>query len=211
MNLWIKYRFLVAGLLFVLPSVGALLMVYFKCINNTDLLYPLALTIIGLAFTSAQFYFQVNENRFHKLESESKSIREKKRDVLWDFIYNTQLVLDIVNTSLGSGKFENDVFALEREVILGCNKLRIKLRDYYSIYFQDLTHDSNPFLNLLGDISAAITNMRIEIEKGNSAIKTYNFYFKDHNKTWRDLATEFFKEIEFEREKLLGFMKDEVH
>ena len=73
MNFWVKHRFWIAGLLFIIPSVGALAMLYFKCISDADLLYPFSLAIIGLAFTFAQFYFQINENRFQRLEEKRSS------------------------------------------------------------------------------------------------------------------------------------------
>jgi hypothetical protein len=73
MSFWIKRRFCVAGLIFILPSIVAILMLYDKWVSDTDLLSPSAWAIISLGFAFAKIYYQVYEGRYQKLE-EKKSI-----------------------------------------------------------------------------------------------------------------------------------------
>ena len=72
MNFWIKQRFWFAAIIFSVPSSIAISLLYSEWIYDKDLRYPLALAITGLGFTSAQFYFQINENRYQKI-SDQKS------------------------------------------------------------------------------------------------------------------------------------------
>ena len=198
MNFWIKNRFWISGGLFAI-GIGIAI---FLLMNNTytildeELRYAIALASIGTGFTLGQFFFQINENRFQEIQGKETSERDIKREVIKDFIYNSQNLLEIINSSLGSGKYEDDVYTLERETILAYNQLMILVRDYYSIYFKEIVVRSSTFISIISGLSNAVTNMRIAIEKYDLEGKIYDFKFKEIDSTWREFAKENFIEIE---------------
>jgi hypothetical protein len=212
MNFWIKNRFWISGGLFAI-GIGIAI---FLLMNNTytildeELRYAIALASIGTGFTLGQFFFQINENRFQEIQGKETSERDIKREVIKDFIYNSQNLLEIINSSLGSGKYEDDVYTLERETILAYNQLMILVRDYYSIYFKEIVVRSSTFISIISGLSNAVTNMRIAIEKYDLEGKIYDFKFKEIDSTWREFAKENFIEIENQRVRVLEYMREEV-
>lgn len=193
MNNWIKYRFWVAGFLFIIGVAAALVVLLSDfTIVDKELRYAIALASIGTSFTAAQFYFQINETRFKNIQDKSFREGEIKLQVHKELMEGSSILLDIVHKALGSYK-QVDLEELETSFLIASNSFKNTVGHYSSLIFEGLD-DTNEFIDLCNSIDSTlitISKYRKEVRDhlnkqydGNSdSIEFEVIYFNWHNET----------------------------
>jgi hypothetical protein len=144
MSFWIKRRFCVAGLIFILPSIVAILMLNYKWVSDTS-----AWAMIGLGFTFAQIYYKAYEGRFQQLE--------KKKLIAIRLLMNSTIKIE--NLMHYAMVDYPDVNKLSIEYMT----LHNELRDEIDLVFQHIAINRD-LLDKLGLVSSQIYRQILELQ-----------------------------------------------
>jgi hypothetical protein len=197
MSFWVKHRFLVAISIFIISSVGALLMIKNEWPAGTDFRYPLVIAVIGLGFTLAQFLFQIYENRFQKIndlkQEETRRLNDLKLFTYKETVNRLDVYIEFVNRNIAdidSVTLKDFVWSFNTK----SNSLDQFLHNYLLEVFLGLDRKREfiDFTNRLNALSDLIDKMEKENVKDRKRIIVEIPALKDHviefNSVFKELA-----------------------
>lgn len=199
MGFWIKHRFRVASAIFLAGVAVAVFLLLNSgyTIINEELRFAIALAFIGTGFTAGQFYFQINENRFQKIndikQEETRKLNELKFFTYKEAVNRLDVYIEFVNRNIA----DIDSITL-RDFVWSFNTKSNSLDQFLHNYLLevflglDRKREFIDFTNRLNSLSDLIDKMEKENVKDRKRIIVEIPALKDHviefNSVFKELA-----------------------
>ncbi|KYG77164.1 hypothetical protein [Roseivirga echinicomitans] len=158
MSNWVKYRVLIALLIFVFSLFLAYLLYANQIPEDKEFRYPLVLALIGLGFTLSQFAFKVWDEKAVEL----KKIRLQLSEGL---IKKSNVLINLVHVSLGEKK--PDLIQLDTNFQIHLNEFKSSI-EYASFFFEEKLvgkAETRAFLKILNELRDHINDGSLNVQR----------------------------------------------